>query len=186
MQRNLAEVAAELDRSRAVVLANLDGLDQAQLDRCPEPGRWSAGEAAHHLTLIERNIVKLLGPLLRAAVAAGLPAARADADSVLERLDRFRIEERVRRVEARESGIPRHGLTRAELIDGLAAARAELRALMEAAAPHDVSGVIHKHPALGDLNLYEWLLFVAKHELRHASQIREVRESIGAPAAAEA
>ncbi|HYW06495.1 MAG TPA: DinB family protein, partial [Longimicrobium sp.] len=118
------------------------------------------------------------------AIAAGLPPAPADAegDSVLGSLDRFRIEERRRRVDALESARPTHGLARAELLDALAASRAGLLELLRAAAPHDVSGVIHKHPALGDLNLYEWLVFVGKHELRHAAQIGEARAGIASKA----
>ncbi|HEX8432242.1 MAG TPA: DinB family protein [Longimicrobium sp.] len=182
MQRKLAEVAAELDRTRAVVLANFDGLDQDALDRRPAESAWSVGEAAHHLSLVERGVVRLLGPLLHSAIAAGLPPAPADAESVVGSLDRFRIEERRRRVDARESAIPTHGLPRAELLAALAASRAGLMELVDAAAPHDVSGVVHKHPALGDLNLYEWFVFVGKHELRHAAQMSEARQGIASEA----
>jgi hypothetical protein len=34
------------------------------------------------------------------------------------------------------------------------------------------------HPALGNLNLYQWLLFAAGHHARHAAQIREIREQL--------
>jgi uncharacterized damage-inducible protein DinB len=182
MQRKLAEVAAELERTRAVVLANVEGLDQEALDRRPGESAWSVGEVAHHLALVEQGVVRLLGSLLHAAIAAGLPPAPPEGDSVLGSLDRFRIEDRRRRVEARDSARPTHGLPRAELLDGLAASRAALLALMEAAAPHDVTGVVHKHPALGDLNLYEWLVFVGKHELRHAAQMREARAGVASEA----
>ena len=32
----------------------------------------------------------------------------------------------------------------------------------------------HAHPALGEMNLYQWALWIAGHEARHAAQVREI------------
>jgi hypothetical protein len=34
--------------------------------------------------------------------------------------------------------------------------------------------VLHPHPFLGTLDLYEWVYFIAAHERRHADQVREI------------
>jgi hypothetical protein len=36
------------------------------------------------------------------------------------------------------------------------------------------------HPALGPLNVYQWLLFAAGHHARHAAQIREIGQQLEA------
>ena len=34
--------------------------------------------------------------------------------------------------------------------------------------------IMHPHPVVGDINLYEWILFVGLHEQRHVRQIGAV------------
>ena len=34
--------------------------------------------------------------------------------------------------------------------------------------------IMHPHPVVGEINLYEWILFVGLHEQRHLPQIGEV------------
>jgi hypothetical protein len=51
-----------------------------------------------------------------------------------------------------------------------------------------LSQVGFPHPALGTLNLYQWLLFSAGHHARHAAQIREIATQLASesPQAPEA
>ena len=35
------------------------------------------------------------------------------------------------------------------------------------------------HPLLGEMDLHQWILFAAKHELRHAAQLRELAKHLG-------
>jgi hypothetical protein len=37
-----------------------------------------------------------------------------------------------------------------------------------------------KHPVLGPIDLYQWILFVAVHEARHTAQIREIAAALAA------
>ena len=36
--------------------------------------------------------------------------------------------------------------------------------------------VVHPHPVLGPINLYQWIAFVGGHEARHAVQVMELRD----------
>jgi hypothetical protein len=36
-----------------------------------------------------------------------------------------------------------------------------------------IAGIVFPHRLLGPLNLYQWVIFMGAHELRHAQQIRE-------------
>ena len=46
----------------------------------------------------------------------------------------------------------------------------------------DLSAVKRPHRILGDLNLYEWGLFIAQHEERHTRQIADTIETVCADA----
>jgi len=43
---------------------------------------------------------------------------------------------------------------------------------------HDLSKYNLAHPFLGTLHAYEWLQFVALHEIRHAKQVREIARNL--------
>ena len=45
-----------------------------------------------------------------------------------------------------------------------------------------LSEVLHTHPILGEINLYQWMLFVGSHKARHALQVREIAEELKASA----
>jgi len=38
----------------------------------------------------------------------------------------------------------------------------------------------HTHMRFGEIDLYQWILFVGIHERRHTSQLREVAEQLAA------
>jgi hypothetical protein len=38
------------------------------------------------------------------------------------------------------------------------------------------------HPAMKELDAYQWILFLAAHSERHLKQLQEVKESPGYPA----
>src|SRR3989440_1967163 len=64
----------ELERVRAEILHEVEGLSQAQADWKPGADDWSVGEVVHHLTLAEIATGKLTTKLTREAQAAGRSA----------------------------------------------------------------------------------------------------------------
>ena len=58
----------ELERARAGVLREAEGLSQRQADWKPSEHEWSVGEILHHLTLAEVGTGKLTSKLLRGRV----------------------------------------------------------------------------------------------------------------------
>jgi hypothetical protein len=56
--------------------------------------------------------------------------------------------------------------------------RTELHEAMRAADGLALSSVRVTHPRLGELDLYQWILFVGQHEARHREQIDEVVEQL--------
>ncbi|MDB4881091.1 MAG: hypothetical protein JWL60_2537, partial [Gemmatimonadetes bacterium] len=70
----------------------------------------------------------------------------------------------------------------------LAGSRSELHAAIAAADGLALQTVRHAHPRLGEIDLYQWLLFIGQHEARHVPQVVEivarVRGDAGGAAAA--
>ena len=81
---------------------------------------------------------------------------------------------------APEPVLPRGELTAAAALAALAESR---RALTDAASAADglaLGTITFPHPLMGSLTLYQWILFVGQHELRHAGQIRSISAHMGA------
>ena len=83
---------------------------------------------------------------------------------------------------APERVLPQPGINKMDLI---AALRQSRQAILDAVAPigdYDLSEVKWPHPALGEINFYQWILFIGKHEQRHLGQIEGVKSVTGFPA----
>src|SRR5262245_31211739 len=68
----------ELERARAGVLGEAEGLSQRQADYRPSERDWSVGEIIDHLTLAEINTGKLTTKLLKEAGGTVFPADLAE------------------------------------------------------------------------------------------------------------
>ncbi|HTZ50235.1 MAG TPA: pyridoxal-dependent decarboxylase [Spirochaetia bacterium] len=179
----LQGVVTELLSTRARLLAAVRALDQAALDRAPASGGWSIGEILHHLQLIERSVTRVAAKQVQHAAESGLgPDPRTD--SILHSLDSFDVEDSPRKITAPSGFVPRAGLPRAELLDGLASSREALLAQVQAARRYDLTQLTFPHPVFGKIDLYQWLLYVAQHEIRHLHQIERVLAAGSDPTAA--
>ncbi len=166
----LEGVVQELDSARARLLETVQGLDQAALDAAPKAGGWSVGEILHHLQMIDLSVARVVARQVEHAAKAGHgPDPRTD--SILHSLDQFDIERSSSKVSTPSGFIPRAGLPRGELLDGLAASRKGLLEEIRKAAAFDPSKLVFPHPVLGKIDVYQWLIYVAQHELRHLHQV---------------
>lgn len=167
-----AAVVAELERSRDGFLAAMALMPAAAWGRVPAPGRWSAGECAEHVIKIERGMRTFLTSVLAAAPAD--PARRgalAGRDAAIA--DRLRDRSRAR--PAPESVHPQGRYPEpAPAIADFARAR-DVVLDFARTTPADLRAIVLPHPALGELDGYQWLLFVAYHTDRHALQLEELR-----------
>jgi uncharacterized damage-inducible protein DinB len=170
MGRRLQEIIGNIQDSRAKLLAAVSGLGQEALGRRPAPDQWSIGENLHHLQLIESSVTRLLEKQVARAARIGLGADLAQ-DSVLGSLDRFSIDSNPLKVAAPESVAPTRGLARQDLLDGLSASRAALLSEAEKADAFDLGRLHAPHPVLGRMDMYQWVLYLGQHEVRHLRQI---------------
>jgi DinB superfamily len=137
----------------------------------PSEGRWSAAELVAHLVMVERAVV---GKADR--VAQGPP----QRISLLKRihLPMALVESRWIR---RKSPVPvEPGMLcdKEVMLRELRTVRQRSLAFLEETRGRNLSEYCWSHPALGTLNTYEWMQFIASHEIRHTKQMREIVASL--------
>ena len=65
-----------------------------------------------------------------------------------------------------------------EALEGLESSREALRAAVVSADGLSLGEIKHTHAILGELDLYQWLIFVGQHEARHRKQIERTLQSL--------
>lgn len=178
MHTKLVELVGEIDDARQSLTASVASLSQKQIDWRPNNESWSIGEVLDHLVLVETGISKLLHVKAREAQSGDTSPTEGSA---LASLDRFPVGNRRRRMSAPAIVTPRCGKQKDELTANLSSSRAKLMNSIALLANHDLHQLRHTHPTLGELDLYQWILFIGKHERRHLQQVQEILSSIDFP-----
>jgi hypothetical protein len=173
MHTRLSEIAQYVDAQRALLLATAAPLPAARWTERPAPDRWSVSDVFEHLHRVERGSARLIAKLAADARAAGHPGEH-DHGSVMASLDEAGLMDRSRKIAAPERVAPEGGWTREAALAALAASRADLHAGIAAADGLALQSVRHAHPRLGDIDLYQWILFIGQHEARHVPQVAEI------------
>jgi len=168
----------DLEAARAEVLAEVDGISQAQADWKPGEKDWSLGEIVHHLTVAEIATGKLTTKLTREAEAAGTLAA-LPADLAFKPMPPMPPGP----AEAPAVVWPQHGKPIAELLAEMRAVRARSRQSIEKLATLDPRPLVFKHFRFGDLDLSQWWQLQADHDRIHLAQLRDVKATRGFPGA---
>ncbi len=176
--RSVPEIYEHIDRTRARLIASVEGLGEERQKFSPAPDRWSVAELVEHLSIVEGNVVRLLEKLLGEAEEpdagpGAAPAPFADPVSIEEFVERSRGV----KIEAPERIRPT-GLPLADSLARLKDSRAALHALRPRLEGVDGHALRFPHPAWGPLNLYQWLLFVGAHEDRHLAQIEALKQAM--------
>lgn len=168
----------ELERVRADVLREVDGLSQRQADWKPGAGDWSVGEIVDHLTIAETATSKLTTKLLK-EVQAGSAAAVFPHD--LSELTAAPLREGDEGGEAPPVVQPGHGKPVGELVSAMKATRLRSRESVERLATCDPRQLKFKHFRFGDMDLGQWWRLTAAHDAMHLRQIRGVKSAPGFP-----
>lgn len=179
MNHKVQEIVTEIEAVRQSLYAAVADLSQAQLDFKPAPDRWSISENLSHLNKVERGLPKLYPMLLQKLEEAGWKPETEG--SMLNSLDHAGLEVATQKFQAPERVQPQSDLTKDEVIAALKQSRQAILDAVAQAPEYDLSGVTWPHPALGDINFYQWVLFIGKHEQRHLGQIEEIKKAEGFP-----
>jgi DinB superfamily len=161
------ELTAKLARSQKRFLREADTVPTEQWVTRPEEGRWSAAELVAHLIAVETSVV---------AKADRVAQKTPKAIPLLKRmhLPMALVESRIIRRKSPVAVSPEMLREKEEMLAELRRARERSLAFLAEMRGRDLSGYYWQHPALGMLNTYKWMEFVAAHEVRHAKQMREI------------
>jgi hypothetical protein len=126
--------------------------------------------------MVEASVAKLISRSVSLGREQGVGPETSE-DSLLSSLDRFSITKPVRPVMTSERGIPPRDSSTRSAMESLQTSRRALQEALRDADGINLAALTRTHPSLGDINIYQWALFVGQHDERHARQIeRTLRE----------
>jgi hypothetical protein len=178
MHPRIHEVLNHLDTGRADLRAAVDAVPALQRSARPAPDRWSAAEVLEHLAMVEGRMARgIFARRIEEARANGLGVER-DTSPVAPTFDASHVLDRTEARVAPEQVVPQGGKDAATAWAELEQIREGLRATIVSADGLALGDVIHVHPTLGSMNMYQWALWIAGHEGRHAAQVREIASAL--------
>jgi hypothetical protein len=172
MHPRLDEVLRYVDDQRAELEAAAAPLPYERWSERPSAESWSLAEVFDHLYLSESGSARLLAKRIARAKEAGLGPERSE-ESVMQSLDWFPLVDGPKR-QAPEIVVPRAEVRAPEVHEALRRSRADLHAALRDGDGFALGEVTATHPALGVINVYQWVLFIGQHERRHTRQVAEI------------
>lgn len=164
------EIRTELKDSTRQLLSTVQAVPEADFNRQPAKGRWSAGQIAEHLIRVEVGTLRFFTGANRA------PGRDPEA----------KVEELRRKLLNREQKLTAYGpivpddrpKQKQAVLAKLQDTRQRLTGLIEL---EDMSRVLtdFDHPLFGPLSRAEWIWFIIFHSARHRQQLRELLPGAG-------
>jgi DinB superfamily len=156
------------------VLNLMQGLSSDQLLYRPEARSWSVAENVEHLVITERRLMTAIEKLLQ-----GPPDLTTQCSTLDDELLR-KVAIPVERAQAPPFAVPTLQWPAESLPQEFAAARARTRDFAGTTTA-DLRRYFIRHFVFGDLDGYQWLLFISGHAQRHSLQAEAVKASPGFP-----
>jgi hypothetical protein len=175
-----AERKALLDhfnQSSAQFLASVEGLTDQQWNFKPSADAWSIAECAEHIVLSEDSLRDLV---LKRVLTGPARTDRTAVPAVPDEKVLKMITDRTFKAKAPEPLNPTRRFSAPQ--DAVQAFKASRERTREVAKTREgLRDHTAPHPAVGELDGYQWLLYLSGHTMRHTAQIREVKASPGFP-----
>ncbi len=164
----MKELLTRLEESRAIWLESVAEVGEEESRWRSAADRWSVLDCAEHVANVEHRILRTLEN------APSIPAA---VDTLRENRIWEGVRSRASRVPAPEFVRPAGRYhTLAEAVGAFVEKRNRAIEFL-AAYKEDLRAIGATHPLLGPCNGYEYALIMAAHSIRHAGQVREIREA---------
>jgi uncharacterized damage-inducible protein DinB len=177
MHARLAETMDYVEDKRKELLQSFAGVPEDRLSRRASAAGWSVAEIVDHLSIVEAGIARLIAKRAARAREAGLGEEKS-TESVLASFDQQRTTLDSTIMQAPTTVKPRENIEFKEALKGLESSRDALRVAVLGASGLSLGEIKHTHPFLGELDLYQWLIFIGQHEGRHKKQIERTLNSI--------
>jgi uncharacterized damage-inducible protein DinB len=154
-------------------LDSVAGLSSDQWTFKPGPDRWSIADCAEHIALSEDFLTSMIKDKILASPA---PAGKQTDRTKDERIEAV-LTDRSHKAQAPEPLRPSHKFaTPQDAVEHFRKARdANIKWIETTNA--DLRDHFAESRPLGDLDAYQWVLYMSAHTMRHTEQINEVKES---------
>ena len=159
-----------LDVTRKNLVQEINSLTDDEFNGQPGKEMWSIAQVCHHLVLVEKTTVKVIGWGVKEFLSTNIE--RRKVELILDRTKRIQAP---KIVEPDEQPFDVQ-----QMIDLLNDSRERLMSVLHTI--EDKSILKEKsvnHPAFGELPLDQWVELIPLHEQRHIEQIKEVKAILG-------
>ncbi|MCX6597424.1 MAG: DinB family protein [Acidobacteria bacterium] len=165
-----------LARTGTKLSSSISSLSEAQWNFKSAPERWSVRQCVEHIAVTEMGVLQRIRGSLSQPAPAGLSVKR---DGLILQVMPDRSRKATAPAEVAPVGRPEFE----KPSQALAAFERARRATQDFIGSTDADLRTHglNHFALGDLDAYQWVLFLATHCERHTKQIEEVMADAGFP-----
>jgi hypothetical protein len=177
MHARLAETMDYVEEKRKELLQSFAGASSNRLSQRVVKDSWSVAEILDHLRMVESGVARIITKRVGQAREAGLGEEKSTA-SVMPSFDNYSAILAGAVLKPPEMVLPRAEVDFKEALYGLESSRQALRAAVGSANGLALGEIKHTHAVLGELDLYQWLIFVGQHEQRHRKQIERTLKSI--------
>ncbi|MFD3447508.1 DinB family protein [Microbacteriaceae bacterium 4G12] len=165
---NMQAMLQALTHTREMILKEIEGLTDTQLNVKPKREKWSIVQNLHHLDLIEQAATSAIKVALQKGERKNTPMKSIDM-----------TKDRTRKRQAPQQFMPTETIMKREQIQSLIElSRNKLLQIVNSAQTEDLLELSSEHPVYGELNLYQWLEFLDLHEQRHLEQIQEAKRAL--------
>jgi hypothetical protein len=185
MHARLAEAMKYVEEKRAELLGKLEGADPGLIAQRPAEDKWSVAEVLDHLQMVEAGVARLITKRVTRAREGGLGKEQS-TESILGSIDFMGDTLDNAPIQSPEQVRPRADADPGQALAALAAARKSLREAANLADGFALGEIKHTHAVLGELDLYQWIVFLGRHEARHTRQIERTLTSFQRPPATNA
>jgi len=159
-----------MDETRNRLVETVHGINPGFACVRPHDDTWSAEDNMEHLVIVEDGVSRLIERSIEWARANGIGEETAD-ESIMASLDRYALVDGTFKMKAPARVAPPGDKSIQESLTALTDSRARMKAALLSGDGLDLCEVKRPHPVAGEINLYQWALFVAQHEERHRKQI---------------
>jgi hypothetical protein len=164
------ELLALLATTREQLLAALDGVSPALLERQTEAERWSVMQCAEHTMNAEEGMLRIWQKM----------AQPGNSPRGTDELIREKFNGLTKR-KAPERVVPQGRITSVvEVRERFLAARAATIATVEQTGAEQLRGTVVPHPLVEQADGYQLFLIMALHARQHAGQISETANELAA------
>ncbi|MDQ6760115.1 MAG: DinB family protein [Acidobacteriota bacterium] len=174
-------VVLSLQSSRLRLLEVVAPFTPEQRAFQPAEDRWSVAACIEHVTLVETLVLNSIEQQLAAPPTPDKAEPARGKEKLISRL----VPERGTRVKAPERAAPTGRWPDFDQLLGEFEKARERSLRFASTTRADLRSHFFPHFAFGDLDCYQWLLFLGAHCERHVRQIEELQADPGFPVASK-